>query len=143
MTIVNKSALVPYSPRRMFDLVNDVAAYPEFLPWCKTAEILEQSKDELTARLLLAKGGIKKSFITKNRMQTGKMIEIRLLEGPFKHLQGFWRFEALGADGCKISLDMEFEFTNILLSMTVGPVFNQIANSLVDAFTKRAGQVYD
>lgn len=143
MTIVNKSALVPYSPRRMFDLVNDVAAYPEFLPWCKTAEILEQSKDELTARLLLAKGSIKKSFITKNRMQTGKMIEIRLLEGPFKHLQGFWRFEALGADGCKISLDMEFEFTNILLSMTVGPVFNQIANSLVDAFTKRAGQVYD
>ncbi|GMR08986.1 MAG: type II toxin-antitoxin system RatA family toxin [Gammaproteobacteria bacterium] len=142
MPIVNKSALVPYSPQCMFDIVNDVNAYPEFLPWCRAAEILEQDEDELTARLLLAKGSIKKSFITKNRIQPGKMIEIRLVEGPFKHLQGFWRFEPLGEDGCKISVDMEFEFAGKLLSMTVGPVFNQIANSLLDAFIERARQIY-
>ncbi|MGD8999904.1 MAG: type II toxin-antitoxin system RatA family toxin [Granulosicoccaceae bacterium] len=142
MTIVNKSALVPYSAGEMFALVNDIESYPDFLPWCKTSTVLERSDDEVKASLELARGGIQKSFTTLNRMQRDKMIEMRLINGPFKHLEGFWRFQALNEENSKVMLDMEFEFASRLLSMTVGPVFSQITNTLVDAFTQRAVQVY-
>ncbi|MGD8743781.1 MAG: type II toxin-antitoxin system RatA family toxin [Granulosicoccaceae bacterium] len=142
MTIVNKSALVPYSAGEMFALVNDIESYPDFLPWCKTSTVLERTDDEVKASLELARGGIQKSFTTLNRMQRDKMIEMRLVNGPFKHLEGFWRFQALNEENSKVMLDMEFEFASKLLSMTVGPVFSQITNTLVDAFTQRAVQVY-
>jgi ribosome-associated toxin RatA of RatAB toxin-antitoxin module len=142
MTTINKSALVPYSPREMFRLVRDVEAYPQFLPWCRQAKILSADHDVVRATLWLSKGGVEKAFTTSNRHQPNKMIEIRLVEGPFKHLQGFWRFDPLGEAGCKVSLDIEFEFASRMLGMVVGPVFNQIANSLVDSFQKRALEVY-
>lgn len=143
MATVSRSALVPYPPQRMFELVNDVRRYPEFLPWCAATEILEDKPDEMLARLDLAFGGLKKSFTTRNRLQPGKMIEIRLVDGPFHHLEGFWRFNPLGGgDACKIMLDMEFDFSTPLVKFAFGPVFTQIANSLVDAFTKRARELY-
>lgn len=142
MTIVNKSALVPYTPAEMFALIDDVERYPEFLPWCKSARVLARSDDELRATLALSMSGVEKSFTTCNRNQKNKMIEVSLVEGPFRHLRGFWRFDALGDAGCKVSLDMDFEFSSRMLGLVVGPVFSQVANSLVDSFLKRAVEVY-
>lgn len=142
MTTINKSALVPYSPAQMFDLVDDIEAYPEFLPWCSSTRVISRDDDLVRATIELSRGGVEKAFTTANRNQKNKMIEIRLVDGPFKRLDGFWRFDALGDDGCKISLDLEFEFSSRMLGMVVGPVFSQIANSLVDAFHKRAKDVY-
>ena len=145
MPTVNRHALVPYSAAQMFALVDDIESYPQFLPWCKSAKVWSRDGDEVRASVELAKGAIQKSFTTLNRNQRDKMIEMRLLEGPFRHLQGFWRFDTLGegtAEACKVSLDLEYEFSNALLAMTVGPVFNQIANKLVDAFSQRAVSVY-
>jgi ribosome-associated toxin RatA of RatAB toxin-antitoxin module len=142
MTSIHKSALVPYSPGEMFALVDDIERYPEFLPWCSAARVLARGDDEVRARLSLSKSGVDKSFTTRNRNQKNKMIEMRLEEGPFRHLQGYWRFDALGGEGCKVSLDMEFEFSSRVLGLVIGPVFNQVANSLVDSFQKRAVDVY-
>ena len=142
MTSISKSALVPYSPAEMFALVEDIEAYPQFLPWCSEARVLERSADEVRATIALSKGGVDKAFTTCNRIQQGKMIEMRLVEGPFRHLEGFWRFAPLGSDGCKVSLDMEFEFASRMLDLVVGPVFSQVANSLVDSFQQRAVEVY-
>jgi len=142
MTSISKSALVAYSPAQMFALVDGVEAYPEFLPWCSSTRVLSRTPDELQATIELSTGGIRKAFTTCNRNQKNKMIEIRLVEGPFKQLEGFWRFDALGEDGCKVSFDLEFEFASRMLDMVVGPVFSQIADSLVDSFHKRAVEVY-
>jgi len=142
MTIINKSALVPYSPAEMFSLVDNIEAYPEFLPWCSDARELARDEDEVRATVSLSKSGVDKAFTTLNRNQKNKMIEMRLVEGPFRRLEGFWRFEPLGEHGCKVSLDLEFEFASRVLGMVVGPVFSQIANSLVDSFQKRAVDVY-
>ncbi len=142
MTIINKFALVPYTPAQMYALVDDIEAYPEFLPWCKSTRVLSRTEDEVRATIELSRGGVEKSFTTCNRNQKNKMIEMRLVEGPFRRLEGFWRFDALGDDGCKVSLDLEFEFASRMLDMMIGPVFSQIANSLVDSFQKRAVAVY-
>ena len=142
MATVKKSALVLYSAAEMYALVGDIEAYPRFLPWCRSSRVLSSNDDEVRATIEMVKGGIHKSFTTCNRMQRHKMIDIRLLEGPFKRLEGYWRFEPLRADASKVSLDMEFEFANHLLRMAVEPVFTQIANSLVDAFCKRAVDLY-
>jgi ribosome-associated toxin RatA of RatAB toxin-antitoxin module len=142
MSSIHKSALVPYSPAEMFALVDDIDRYPTFLPWCSAARVLARSDDQVRATISLSKSGVDKSFTTCNRNQKNKMIEIRLEEGPFRHLQGYWRFDALGGDGCKVSLDLEFEFSSRVLGLVVGPVFNQVANSLVDSFQKRAVDVY-
>ncbi len=142
MASINRSALVPYSPAQMFALVDDIDAYPEFLPWCRHARVLSRGDDEVRATIELSKGGVDKAFTTCNRLQRNKMIQMRLVEGPFKHLEGFWRFDPLGEQGCKVSLDLEFEFSSRMLGMVVGPVFSQIANSLVDSFQKRAAAVY-
>jgi len=142
MTNISRSALVPFGADQMFFLVNDIPSYPQFLPWCKSAQILSTNEDEVSANIQMAKAGLHKSFTTANRLQKNKMIEIRLIEGPFKHLEGFWRFEKLGNSACKISLDIEFEFTNTVLRMTLGPAFGQICNTLVEAFVKRAQEIY-
>jgi len=142
MSNVNKSVIVPYSASQMFTLVNNIADYPIFLPWCKTSHIIKQTAAEITASLTLAKGGIQKSFTTCNRIQLNKMIEVRLLDGPFKHLEGFWQFEAISENSCRITFNLEFEFTNKLLSLAFGSVFQQVTQTLVEAFTKRAEEIY-
>jgi ribosome-associated toxin RatA of RatAB toxin-antitoxin module len=126
----------------MYALVDDIEAYPQFLPWCRSTRILSRNENEVRATIEMVKGGIHKSFTTCNRMQKHKIIDIRLLEGPFKRLEGYWRFEPLRRDASKVSLDMEFEFASSLLRVAVEPIFKQITNSLVDAFCKRAVDLY-
>jgi ribosome-associated toxin RatA of RatAB toxin-antitoxin module len=142
VTTINKSALVRHSAMDMFKLVDDIDAYPEFLPWCSGAKVLKRTDDEVQASIEISKGAVHKSFTTLNRSQQGKIIEMRLVEGPFHHLQGFWRFDSLQENACKVSFDLEFEFSSKMVGMVVGPVFNPIANTLVDAFCKRADEVY-
>lgn len=142
MTTISKNALVPYSAGEMYALVNDIASYELFLPWCRSSEVLSQTEDEVRATIEIAHGSLHKAFTTCNRLQPNKMIEMRLEKGPFKHLEGFWRFDVLGERACKVSLDLDFEFSNRLVGMAMGPIFSQIANTLVDAFSKRAVEVY-
>lgn len=126
----------------MFRLVADIESYPTFLPWCNAARILSHDVDEVRATIEFSVGGISKSFTTRNRHQINKMIEMHLVDGPFSRLCGCWRFDPLGKAGSKIALYLEYDFSNRMLGMVVGPVFNQIANSLVDAFQKRASEIY-
>lgn len=139
---MRRTALLPYSAAEMYALVDAIESYPEFLPWCKSTTILNRTDDEVHAEIELSRGGINKSFSTCNRSQKNKIIEMRLVKGPFHHLEGFWRFDSLGEHACKVSLDLEFEFSSRLLSLTFGPVFNQIAGTLVDSFCQRAVAVY-
>lgn len=142
MPHISKSALVPYTSSQMFDLVDNVPDYPAFLPWCGGAEEISRNEDEVRASVTISHSGINKAFTTSNRLQKPKMIEMELVNGPFKHLHGFWRFESLSDDACKVSLDLEYEFSSKLLGLAVGPVFSQIANSMVDSFCQRADKVY-
>ena len=137
MPTVTTIKTVPYCVEDMYELVNRIEAYPDFLPWCDASIIHHRDEDAVKASLVIAAGGIKKSFTTHNLLQKNKMIEIRLVDGPFKHLEGFWRFDK-EEEGCKISLDLEFEFSTRWLSMSLGPIFHQLTSSLVDAFYKRA-----
>ncbi len=143
MPLISRNALVPYSVEEMYRLVADIESYPEFLPWCRATEVLERNDDQVRASIEIARGALNKTFTTLNRMQKNKVIEMRLLKGPFKHLEGFWRFDALKDESaCKISLDMDFEFESKLVAFAMGSIFNQIANTMVDAFSKRAVEVY-
>ncbi len=142
MAIVKRQALVPYTAKQMYDLVQDIERYPEFLPWCSGARIDSRDDDCMRASILLAHGAVRKWFTTSNRYLEGKMIEIRLVDGPFSQLEGFWKFHPLGDEGSKVTLDLEFEFSNRLVALAVGPVFNSVASTLVDSFVKRAGAVY-
>ncbi len=142
MKKVLKHALVPFSASQMYSLVNDIESYADFLPWCDKSIILEQTEQEIKASLNIAYGSLNKSFTTLNKLTPETKIEMQLVEGPFKRLQGEWLFTQLGNDGCKVSLALEFEFKSKLLSMTMGPVFSQIANTLVDSFSERAQKVY-
>lgn len=126
----------------MFVLVEDIEKYPDFLPWCKKTRILTRETDGVQASITLSKSGLEKTFTTRNQMKTDEWLEMRLLKGPFSRLFGRWRFHPLGESGCKVTLDMDFEFSNPLLRMTLGPVFSHIVNSLVDAFIHRAGALY-
>ena len=142
MTSINRSALVPYSAHRMFSLVADIPSYSEFLPWCSGARVVSAQGDEVIAAVDIAYSGVHKTFTTRNLMQRDKIIEMRLLEGPFKYLQGFWRFDALDDEACKISLDLEFEVANRVVGVVLTPVFTTIANQLVDSFHQRAVALY-
>lgn len=142
MTHVQRSALLPYSAAQMFNLVNDVDSYPEFIPWCVKTEILSDSASEKQATMSFAKRGISASVTTCNELEVNKNITMRLLKGPFKELVGKWDFHELDEHSCKVELDMKFTFSNRIYEMTLGPVFNQVANKLVSAFTERAIQVY-
>jgi ribosome-associated toxin RatA of RatAB toxin-antitoxin module len=126
----------------MYHLVNAIQDYPEFLPHCADSKIISANDDEIKASLTLEWSGIQKTFTTCNRLQKNKMIEVRLEEGPFKHLEGFWRFEALNDNACKVIFDLEFEIAGRMLSIVFGPIFQQVMTKLVDAFIARANDVY-
>ena len=130
MAIIQRTAVVQYPSSNMYDLVNDIESYPTFLPWCEDSNVISRTDDELRASLTLSRSGLTKSFTTCNRLQKDKMIEMRLVDGPFHHLEGFWRFESVDGGGSRVSLDMEFEFAGKLISMMFGPIFEQIAGKL-------------
>jgi ribosome-associated toxin RatA of RatAB toxin-antitoxin module len=142
MTEVNRSALVLHSAQQMFNIVNDVVAYPEFLPWCAATDLIYENEEEMQATLHLAKAGLKYSFTTHNRLLRPNRIDLELVEGPFSRLSGVWTFEPLSEEACKVSLNLGFEFSGKLTGLAMGKVFNQVATSLVDAFVQRADKLY-
>jgi ribosome-associated toxin RatA of RatAB toxin-antitoxin module len=129
----------------MYDLVVGVEHYPEFLPWCDHAQVKEQHADGVTAEIGLSLSGIKQSFTTRNTYVPGRQVQLHLVDGPFSKLEGQWDFSPVGAEGeraCKVELSLRYDFDNFALAALVGPVFGKIAGSLIDAFVKRASQVY-
>ena len=142
MALVEKSVLIEYSATQMYALVLDVAAYPEFLPWCGNTEILKQEGDITRAAITIDFRGIKQRFSTENRAVAPQLIEMTLVDGPFRKLDGSWRFKVLGDNACKIEFRLHYEFSSKLLEKIVGPVFHFIASTFVDAFVKRAQQLY-
>ena len=142
MQSVRKSVLVPYSATEMFALVDDVERYPEFIPWCGGTEVLARRPDGKTARLHIDYHRVRAQFTTDNVNQPPHSIVITLRDGPFRHLHGEWHFMELAPDGCKVALALAYEFATPLLERVVGPVFNHIANSFVEAFVRRADAVY-
>lgn len=142
MAQVDKTVLVEFGCEQMFSLVRDVEEYPRFLPWCSGAAVQTGNGNAVRASIDIDYHGVRTSFATENVYRMPSDIEMRLLQGPFKHLHGTWKFTALGDTACKIQLRLMYEFSNRILERLVGPVFGYIANSLVDAFVKRAEQLY-
>ena len=142
MPHISRSALVPFSAEQMYKLVDKIDAYHEFLPWCGYSQELSRGDDWVEGSVTIEKGGLNKTFTTKNYLKKNQQIELTLVDGPFKELQGFWTFDALKEDACKISLELDYEFSSKMLGLVVGPVFNQIANAMVDSFVKEARAKY-
>ncbi len=145
MKTVQKSVLIWYSPQEMFDLVTAVQQYPQFLPWCDHARVLEQDGSSMLAEVGIALSGIRHSFVTRNLHDPGRRVQMQLVKGPFSRLDGDWHFHSVG-DGsqraARVELLLHYGFDSVTLSKVVGPVFDRIAASMVDAFVKRAEQVY-
>lgn len=142
MAIVEKKVLVPFSAEQMFVLVDTVDDYPKFLPWCGGASSSAPEGDKMTATVHINYHHIKHSFTTENARQAPQRIDMKLVDGPFKHLDGSWSFIALSPTACKIEFRLHYEFSSKLLEKVVGPVFHYISNSFVDAFIHRAEKVY-
>jgi ribosome-associated toxin RatA of RatAB toxin-antitoxin module len=142
MRKVNRSALVPYTVREMFGLVDDIESYPEFVPWCNDATVEDRSGNVLIATLELHKGPISKHFTTRNTRREFEAIGMELVGGPFRHLSGEWRFQEIEGQGCRVSLELDFEFENKVLDVLFGAFFKEAGDSLVDAFTTRAREVF-
>jgi ribosome-associated toxin RatA of RatAB toxin-antitoxin module len=143
MKHVHKQVLIWYSPAQMYALVTDVARYPEFLPWCSSACVIEQTPDGMTAQLGLSLAGVKQQFATRNTHVRDQKVGVELIDGPFSRLHGDWTFAPIGdGQACKVTLDLKYAFSSAALSALIGPVFDKVAATLVDAFVKRAEQVY-
>ena len=145
MKTVQKSVLIWYTAREMFALVTDVANYPQFLPWCDQASVLSQDDHGVVAQIGISFAGIRQVFTTRNEHVAGRKVDIHLVSGPFSNLDGHWSFTPVGDAGqraCRVDLELQYGFQNIALAALVGPVFDKIAGSMVDAFVKRAEQVY-
>ncbi|HQW58172.1 MAG TPA: type II toxin-antitoxin system RatA family toxin [Gammaproteobacteria bacterium] len=141
MNTVKKSVLVPYTPAQMFKLVDAIEQYSEFVPCCKSTTVHSRTTNEVKASVYFMKGGIQQSFTTLNRLLQDEQIEVRLVQGPFRHLEGAWRFEAVG-EGCRVSLNLELEFSSKLISLTVGSLIQKGIESYVEAFCERAKVMY-
>ncbi len=142
MAVVHKSVLLAYSAEQMFALVDRIEDYPTFLPWCGDVDVRRSDENKVVATLGIQYHGVKQSFTTENINTPPHSIEMTLVEGPFKHLSGQWRFKPLRANACKIEFDLHYEFSSKILEQLIGPVFNMIANSFVDSFCRRAEAVY-
>ena len=141
MIQIRRSAIVRHTPAQMFDLVNDVDAYPRRFTWCAGARVLEREDDALTARLELRIGGLTQAFTTRNTLSPPQRIAIELVEGPFRHLSGAWEFAALGTDGCKVTLALDFEYSGVMAPlMRIG--FQKLADRMVDEFCTEAARTY-
>lgn len=137
-----RSALVPYTPAQMFALVADLERYPQFVPWVTKAEVLERGEDYVVGRLEMHRSGAREAFTTRNSMQAPHRIDMQLVEGPFKVLAGVWTFEDIAGRGCKVSLEMRFEFSNPMLGLLLSRSFEKSCSELVDAFVARAREAY-
>jgi ribosome-associated toxin RatA of RatAB toxin-antitoxin module len=142
MAQVERSVLVGYSAQRMYALVNDVERYPQFLPWCSGTQVEHRDPETTRAAVSIDFRGFKQTFRTENRTYPGERIEIKLVSGPFRSLDGTWRFTALSESACRIDFRLHYEFSSRLLERPAAPVFGYIANTMVDAFVTRAEKLY-
>lgn len=142
MPQIERTSLVPYSCKQMFDLVNDIPSYPEFVPGCSGARVLARQEQQIDAELQISKAGIQQSFATRNQLQEPHRIDLSLLSGPFKSLHGAWHFEALDDHACKVTLRLDFEFSSRMLQFAFGKIFSEVNRRMVDAFATRAKVVY-
>ncbi|NUU67029.1 type II toxin-antitoxin system RatA family toxin [Enterobacteriaceae bacterium BIT-l23] len=142
MPQISRTALVPYSAEQMYQLVNDVKSYPDFLPGCVGSRVLESTPGQMTAAVEVAKAGISKTFTTRNTLTSNQSILMHLVDGPFKKLMGGWKFTPLAPDACRIEFQLDFEFTNKLIELAFGRIFKELAGNMVQAFTSRAKEVY-
>lgn len=142
MPTISRNALVMHTAEQMYQLINDVLSYPKFLPDCGDSKIISHQDSKMVASLLVAKGGIKKWFTTENQLESNSKITMSLVDGPFKYLTGTWNLIPLSDEACKVTLDLDYEFSNKMLDLAFGRVFNGIANNMVQAFTNRAKEVY-
>jgi ribosome-associated toxin RatA of RatAB toxin-antitoxin module len=142
MTTISRSALLPYTASRLFDLVNDIESYPEYMDGCIGAQVIRREASLVEARLDLAKGGITHSFSTRNHLQGTELITLELLEGPFEYFEGRWGFQTLGDAACKMSLQLEFSVNSKVLGMAATRLIELVTDNLVDALGKRARQLY-
>ena len=142
MAEVTKTVLIEHTPEQMFELIDEVERYPEFLPWCGGSEVHERDAEHTVATIHVNYHGMKTHFTTENEKQAPNLMRLRLRDGPFRHLDGAWQFTALGETACKIEFRLHYEFSNRFLDKALGPVFNHIANTFVDSFVQRADQVY-
>ena len=142
MPQISRTALVPYSAEQMYQLVNDVKSYPEFLPGCTGSRVIDASANQMTAAVDVSKAGISKTFTTRNTLTDNQTILMQLVDGPFKKLMGGWKFTPLSEDACRIEFQLDFEFTNKLIELAFGRIFKELAGSMVQAFTTRAKEVY-
>lgn len=143
MAQVQKTVLIHHSASRMFALVDDVKKYPEFLPWCGGVDLIKQDDNSTIATLHIAYHGLHQKFTTENHKTSTHLMEIQLKDGPFKHLEGIWRFIALNEEACKIEFMLNYEFANGFLDKLISPVFSHITNTFVDSFVARADKVYE
>jgi ribosome-associated toxin RatA of RatAB toxin-antitoxin module len=142
MQLVERSALVMYTPAQMFALVNDVGKYPEFLPWCTEARVQEVSAAERVAMLKVSRGVLRAEFTTRNMLTPDSQIHMQLLHGPFREFSGLWRFASIGERGARVQLRVEFEFKNRLAATAFNSVFETLCGTIIDAFVARAQQLY-
>ncbi len=142
MQVVERHSIVPYTPAQMYALVNDVASYPEFLPWCVGAKFEDVTANERLASLDVSRGMLRTSFTTRNQLTPDTEILMRLAEGPFKHMTGRWRFEPIGGRGARVDFRAEFEFKNPLTAVAFSSIFETLCGTIVDAFVARARSIY-
>ncbi|AWF82633.1 ubiquinone-binding protein [Microbulbifer sp. A4B17] len=142
MTEIERSALVMYSAEQMFDLVNDVASYPQFLPGCRATEIIHSDDTTLEARLVLSRAGIKQSFVTRNQLVRPETMTLTLVDGPFEQFKGLWEFTPLAENACKVSFTLSFSMKNRLIAAAAGKIFSDLANQMVAVMCERAEEVY-
>ena len=143
MPEIRRSALMPYPVQFMYDIVNDVDSYPEFLPWCGGVKIHQLDNSSMEASILMRGAGLNHWFKTRNSMVPGKSIEMELVEGPFSKLEGLWSFTPIDSEGCKIELRLLFEMKQGLASTLISPAFSRIGNTMVDSFCDRARDQYE
>ena len=136
-----RSAIVGHSAAEMYALVEDIESYPRFLPWCRSARV-ERGPEGTRATLTAGLAGVQQSFTTRNDNRPGESIEMHLVDGPFSAFAASWRFEPLSARGCRIAFRLEYAFASRALSKLLQPLFDRIADTMVDAFTRRAGEIY-
>jgi len=142
MKRIARSAIVPHSAAQLYALVEDIESYPRFLPWCVAAQVRSRSPGATLATLTVRMSGVKQSFTTQNENHAPEKIDLRLVEGPFRHFAAAWRFQPLGERACKVAFSMEFEFASRALATLLQPLFERIADSMIDAFTRRADEIH-
>jgi len=142
MVMINRSSLVEYSAEKMYALVEDIESYPQFLPWCSGTDVSVREGTRTVATMHVNFHGVREKFATENASEPGRLITMQLVSGPFRHLRGHWRFTPLTEQACKIEFCLEYEISNRLLGRLIGPVFQHIGDSFMDAFVRRAEQVH-